>query len=34
MHIKIKNTIWAALKHMQLVDYKSGHSPLLTIHKF
>jgi len=32
MHIQIKN---ATLKYMQMVDCKSGHSPLLTaIHKF
>jgi len=35
MHIQIKNTMRATLKYMQLVDCKSGHSPLLTaIHKF
>jgi len=30
MHIKIKNTVRATLKYMQIMDGKSGHSPLLT----
>jgi len=35
MHIKIKNTMQSTLKYMQLVDSKSGHSPLLAaIHEF
>ena len=30
MHINIKKTMQAMLKNMQLVDYKSGHLPLLS----